>query len=290
MKQFNDIYADLRSFASLIATQIREIARLPYAKTYLLAAPVLVILFCIMTFPYEILIRNELRNIEEYSSVSVFAGEIDFHLIGDTTFDRIQVVLRDGGELHINEIIANANTIGMMMNYLLKRDIQINGSIAVNGLKAAMSDFNASGSASSNVDVSISRNSMSLKKGTISLILQNASLRIGDFTLPEAMGGMDIKIPPMQFPTASAEIVIDENSIQIKNSLFSGSDLRGKVIGVINRNKVFMNSSLNLTASVDGSSKLIDKYRPLLTKYINNDKIEILVKGTMAHPVFEFKD
>lgn len=278
----------LKQLTSQLAAVLKETVRLPYARVYLLLSVIFTIFFSLIMFPVEILINSQLQNLEKSAFVQITSENLDVNYLTDSTVDQFNVMFKDGDELRLTDVTLDLNLMGLMLRHLLKLDYHPDGSLAVQKLQYETEDITIRGSLNASVDLVIQRPDSRIKEGDLSLLLQNALIKIKSFTLPEQMGGLDIELPPIQCPSLNIEAAVSENSIQFKKCNISGTDLRGVLSGSIARSRMMKNSTLNLSLTVDEGSTILDKYKMLLGKYINNGKLAIQIKGTVGRPTLTF--
>jgi CRISPR/Cas system CMR subunit Cmr4 (Cas7 group RAMP superfamily) len=121
----------IQAVLKIVRQKIAETLALPYAKLYIALAAFMTIVFIIFTFPYDLLIRKQIRLMESSIGRSVQVGAIDFSLIGDTFIDDIEIVFKDGGELSLKDISMNVavNPVTLLLNKTLR------GKVAVQNMK-----------------------------------------------------------------------------------------------------------------------------------------------------------
>jgi len=269
----NTILPYIKQFIS----KTKEILKLPYAKLYIALSIPLIIIFFILTFPYEIIIREQIKKFEQNVG-SIYVGTIDAGLIMDSYIDNMVMSFQSGSELKFKDISFNVaiNPITTLFNKTL------NGKINVEELKYINNETSFAGVAKTNFDLKFIPNSVIPSDGFLNLDLQNVSFK-----------GINIKgfdIPPVHFSSIKANTEIQKNNLKISSMQFSGADVRGTIKGNLMLSSFLLNSNINITIEIDPQSKIIDNYKKLLgfIQKDENDKIIISITGTLRDPKLSF--
>lgn len=269
----NKILPYIKQFIS----KAKEILKLPYAKAYIALSIPLIIIFFIFTFPYEIIIREQIKKLEPNVG-NIYVGTIDAGLILDSYIDSIVMSFQSGSELKFKDISFNVaiNPITTLINKTL------DGKINIEELKYVNNETSFAGVMKTNFDLKFIPNSVIPSDGFLNLDLQNVSLK-----------GINIKgfdIPPVHFSSINAKTEIQKNNLKISLMQFSGTDIRGTIKGNIMLSPFLFNSNLNITIEIDPQSKIIDNYKTLLgsTYKGGNEKIIIVITGTLRDPKINF--
>jgi len=281
----NIILTNLKSLLNVKALwpRIKEALKLPYAKTYVAAAVVMTLVFLVFTFPYDMLIRKKMKDLEKTLFRTIYISEIDFSLIRVTVLNNIYMVLRSGGELSIRSADINIS----FLDFLFKKDID--GSFEMTGFKyqseSSKINFNMQG----NIDIDYKSFNDLPQDGDINFFIENASINIGQFTLPDTMGGFPLTLPPIKINSVKAEAEISGRKILLKNIRIFGKDLNGTITGSIEMSKIFWSSRLDIKLTMNADTALLDNYRDFASKYINDrNQLVIPIKGTLVAPRLEF--
>jgi len=281
----NIILTNLKSLLNVKALwpRIKEALKLPYAKTYVAAAVVMTLVFLVFTFPYDMLIRKKMKDLEKTLFRTIYISEIDFSLIRVTVLNNIYMVLRSGGELSIRSADINIS----FLDFLFKKDID--GSFEMTGFKyqseSSKINFNMQG----NIDIDYKSFNDLPQDGDINFFIENASINIGQFTLPDTMGGLPLTLPPIKINSVKAEAEISGRKILLKNIRIFGKDLNGTITGSIEMSKIFWSSRLYIKLTMNADTALLDNYRDFASKYINDrNQLVIPIKGTLVAPRLEF--
>jgi len=241
------------------------------------------LVFLVFTFPYDMLIRKKMKDLEKTLFRTIYISEIDFSLIRVTVLNNIYMVLRSGGELSIRSADINIS----FLDFLFKKDID--GSFEMTGFKyqseSSKINFNMQG----NIDIDYKSFNDLPQDGDINFFIENASINIGQFTLPDTMGGLPLTLPPIKINSVKAEAEISGRKILLKNIRIFGKDLNGTITGSIEMSKIFWSSRLDIKLTMNADTALLDNYRDFASKYINDrNQLVIPIKGTLVAPRLEF--
>lgn len=279
--EFRKIKYAVVSIIKSILNKVKETLKLPYSKTYLFLSLFLTIIIIIFTFPYDILIRTQLQKLEKNIVKSIFIGDIKTSLFDISTVDNVYITLKNGDEFSLNDMAINAslNPYTLFVSDIFKGDIQINS------VKFSSPTIQVNCNVNGNIALEIDKESGLPIDGFIKIILQNATLKLDEITLPSSMGGMPIKIPILKFTSVNLDSKVSGEKIIIKNIKVSGPDIRGTIKGSIVTANFIRNWRLNLNITIDSESKALEEYKDFLTQYIDkNGKITFPLSGTISHP------
>lgn len=281
----NIILTNLKSLMNVkvLWPRIKEALKLPYAKTYVAAAVVMTLVFLVFTFPYDMLIRKKMKDLEKTLFRTIYISEIDFSLIRVTVLNNIYMVLRSGSEISIRSADINIS----FLDLLFKNDID--GSFELTGFKyqseSSKINFNMQGK----IDIDYKSFNDLPQDGDINFFIENASINIGQFTLPDTMGGLPLTLPPIKINSVKAEAEISGRKILLKNIRIFGKDLNGTITGSIEMSKIFWSSRLDIKLTMNADTALLDNYRDFASKYINDrNQLVIPIKGSLVAPRLEF--
>ena len=260
------------NYFKIVIRIFRETVKLPKAKLYIFLSIVLVIFFIVITFPYEILIRNQIHKLETQLGSNINIGEIDFSFWDNIFMDNISISSRDGTDIMLRNL-----SIDLSLNpYTLFIKKTIRGDIAIQGMKYFRGEASADGIVRCQFDIN-----MNTTNGFLNLDLQN--VRINGVVIK----GFDI--PPVKFTSIQAETVIDNSELKINTFTFSGIDLRGRAQGAVTIAKLMRNSKINVSVDIDKNSRILNDYRILIGNYIgHDDNLKIELSGLISRPRFNF--
>lgn len=267
------LFEKSRAWLKALSAFAKETLELPHAKAYIALALGLSVFFFIITFPYDIIIRKQIKKIEHSIGRAVYIGSIEYSLIGDSYIDTIEIITDGGAEILIKDMDFDVavNPFTTILGKTLKGD-------------CAIHDFRYSGNESSITGVA---------SGDFRLEFDDAGLpREGFFKFDMQnvlLKGLNLKgfnIPAVQFASIKADSVIKNNELKINSVVFTGADLNGTLSGTVLLSQFLGNSTMNLQIEVDPASRLVNDYRILLGNIgkEGGSKIRISISGTLQNP------
>ncbi|MCU0845537.1 MAG: type II secretion system protein GspN [Spirochaetes bacterium] len=256
----------------------REALALPYARLYIAMALVLTVIFTLLGFPFDVLIRGELQKMEQRGLRSVIVGEIDFNIIGDSYIDSLILGTGTESEISMKDVQFNIaiNPVTTLVNKTLK------GEISVQDFRYADDSSSFSCLLESEFRLAADPATGNPRDGFLNIEIQNVSLNgitIKDFT-----------IPAVRFTSIAMRSEIQNGEIRITKLEGAGPDIRGTIRGSITLAPYVRNSTLNLVIDIDTQSKLIQDYRTLLGNLAKNDEglLRLTVSGSLQAPTVGF--
>ena len=268
----------LRTFLKIIAAGGKEAIKLPYAKFYILLAVPLTIVFLLFTFPYDLVIREQIKKLEGRVARNIFIGDMQINMLRDSYIEKIQMVFDGGAELNLMDIDCDValNPVTTLFNKTAKGDVAVRNLTYNNGesiLKAALSAIFA---------IKINPQTGLPSDGPIALKMRNISLK-----------GITIKgfvIPPLQIPEADGNGVIKNSELTITGIRLTGPDVRGTISGTVMISRYAGGAPINLVIELDPGSAIFEEYRVLLGSIAkqNGGPVRITVTGTLQNPAVSF--
>ncbi|HOT43765.1 MAG TPA: hypothetical protein PLM53_04865 [Spirochaetota bacterium] len=267
---------------STLWNKAKEAVKLPYAKTYIALAFFMLVVFLVITFPYDMLLRKKMKDLEKTSFKTLNVNEINFSIIDIIEMNGIYAMTQGGSEITVK----NTEIDISILRLLISKDIK--GTIQMNGFKysgpSTMISFNMNG----NLYIDYKSFADVPQGGDINIIIENAMLKITDIPLPESMGGMPLSLPPVRISSIKIEADIAKNRVNVKNIRIFGKDLNGTITGSINLSKNFMTSGLDLRIKINANSPALENYKDFLTKFINDsNQVVFQVRGSLMMPRIE---
>jgi type II secretion system protein N len=268
-----DIKYIILKFIKKIIKILKEIKTLPNVWLYVTLAIVLTFVFFIFTFPYGVLIRNELQKFGENIGRSAYVGKIDFGLIGATKIDNMSIVFRDGAELTLQNMVLDINTISAYFTN------SINGSLHIENIKFQKEKMSITLVAGAKFNLDFNSFSELPIDGSLKLELQNI-----------IANGINIKewdILPVRFTSIAADMNISKKKLTIGDCKISGPDIKGNITGSLVLAKFFQQSQLNLNIVIDSASPILSNYKSLLGGWIGIDEtgnFKLLIRGSISNP------
>jgi len=281
----NEIPAILLGGLQKALRLIKATVRLPFFKTYMTVSFFLIIIFTILTFPYETILLKEIYKLEKKAYKSIAIGELDFNLIGKSSINNLSLVMLNGDNISVNEIIFDFDL--SPFNFISRKYIK--GVMTGNGIKYSAGKVEITCNASGNLDLTLGTTSKDFTQGEIKIMMENVLLQLDNVTLPDSM--MNFQLPPIIKVTSTIlDASMKNKKFLIKKFMVSGPDLAGTVRGNISLSSFMKNSRLNLKIAIKADSAVLSEFAPLL-KGITNDKgmINFPLKGTLGRPKPEIK-
>ena len=267
---------------SLIWSRAKEAVKLPYAKTYIAAAFVLFLIFFIFTFPYDMLLRNKLKTFEKTFLKSIYVSEINFSLFDIIEMNNIYAILNSGSEINIR----NADIDLSILRLLIGKDIK--GTVQFTGFK--YNSVSSQVTLNLNGDFFLDYKTLSdiPQGGNFNIIIDNALLKLGEFNLPDSMGGLPLTLPLVKISSIKIDADITSGKVNIKNFRIFGKDLNGTITGFITLQKNVINSPIDLKLVVNADSPVFEGYRDFLSKFTNSqNQVVVQLRGSLMMPRFE---
>jgi len=270
-------------FLNNIKKIIKETFTLPYAKTYVFVSLLLIITFIIITFPYNALIRSEIKKMEKRTFKNINVQNIDFNFFDDIIFDNCDITLKNGNQLSFKNLSIDAS-LNPFSIFISNRILAAFKADRVN-LKS--DKFETTFDLNSNLDLTYKTSSnYPVEQGHLKIMINNALVKIEEIRIPSQIGTIPVKIPALKIKAIIASFELDKKSIKIDELNISGNDIRGNIEGTILVSSANINNSkLDLKLRIDADSAVLKDYKDMLTKYID-DKNNILIplKGTLNRP------
>lgn len=276
----NSIRAAALSMIKSLPSRLKTIYRLPFFKTYMFVAIIMTIFFTIVTFPYELIVRDNIQQLEKKSLRSIIIGHMDINLIGDSYFDNVNMTLLGGDELSFKSAVLNAslNPVRLILNRHIISDILLDK------IQYSSEKVHAFANMTGNMDITLENKTGIPADGMIKALMENIIINLDKVTLPDNMGGFSLP-PSIKISSISLDCIIENKKMTIKNLLVSGSDLRGNITGSILLMPITGNSKLELMVSIDPESALLSEFKPLLKSFTDaSGKISFPLKGTLSRP------
>ncbi len=273
----------LKSIFSLssIWSRVKIAVRLPYAKTYIALAFFMILVFIVITFPYDMLLRNRLALLEKTVLKTIHVNEISAGLFNTIYLGNLYAILRTGGEISIRSTEIDISLLRIIFSNDIKATLQMTGFRYIT--ETSQFSFNGNG----NINLDYTSFSDPPRGGNISLIIDNAVLKLSDMKL-DSLGGLPLSLPRMNINSMKLEAEISDKKIMIRNLRLFGKDLNGTVTGSISLGKNFLNSRMDIKIMLNPDSEALADYREFLSQFINDrNQIVIPLKGPLLNPRLE---
>ncbi len=268
-----------------LAARAKEALKLPYAKTYIALSLVFIVVFFIFTFPYDILIRRSLKNIEKTGAVrSIEIPELDFSLVTSTLIKNLSVVTQAGGEINMRSADINVSFLRLLIRKNIKGAFQLAGFNYISETGTTQVDLNLSGNI--NLSYQTYADMPGLPQGgEFNIIFDNVIIKLGEFTLPDSMGGLPLNLPLVKISSIKLEGSVSSQKMNITSMRIFGKDLSGSITGSIALSRALSNSRLDLRVLIDANSELLTSYKDFLGKFINErNQMAFNLRGALSHP------
>ncbi|MCP4138035.1 MAG: type II secretion system protein GspN [bacterium] len=280
-----DVKIIIRSGLKGAVQIVKDTIKLPYAKTYIFLSIILTLIFVIFTFPYEILIRSQLQELEKGTVKNISVGAIDFSLIDASMMNNISTTLNNGNDISIKKL-----DVDVTLNpYTLLVSKLYEGKINISGAKFSSEKITVNTSIDSEFEIETDTETGDLKSGFIKLKVSGAMIQSDNIILPDSMLGMALPTP-IRFGEIILESKLEGKKLKINKFTFSGADVNGRITGSITLAKRMENSKLAITIILDKESGLIkNKFAPFLSAIPKNmldakGNIKISLTGTISRP------
>lgn len=284
--EISDIKSRITEFFKIAMGKFKETLALPYAKTYILLSILTTALITVIIFPYDMLLRNQLQNLDNKYVNSIYIGNIEASLIDVIFIESVRAILKSRDELTMGNITLNPSINPYTLFY--KKNIKTDLQVSKLNYKTPKADVTLK--INGNIDVVMDSNYSMIQEGSIKLIIQNALLKIPEIKIPSPIGEFPLALPDIKISSINFESLIINREMKINKLNVSGQDLRGSVSGSIKMANIFSNSSLNLKIIIEPDSNALGEYKEMLTGFLDkNGKLSIPLTGTLAHPRADMK-
>jgi hypothetical protein len=276
--------AALRSIFNLSAvwSKAKQALKLPYAKTYIVLAAIFTLLFWIATFPYEVILRNTLKDLEKNVFRQIYISEMSTGLFDVTAMNNVYIVLQSGSEITIR----SADIDISVPKLIFSKDIK--GSFQFNGLKYAAESVQVDLNLNGDVFLDYKTFNDIPQSGNFKILVNNAYVKIGEINLPDSMGGLPLALPLIKIKSGNLEGTIGNQKITITNIKIFG-DLSCTINGSIAMAKTLAGSRLDLKATADADSEVLKNYHDLLKKFTNDrNQVVLAIRGSLSNPYIDF--
>lgn len=277
----HDIGNRLLHLMNKFRSVMKDVFKLPYIKTYIAVSLVLIALFLIITFPYDVMIRNQLQKLELSLFKSVYIRDIQTSLVDISTLKNIIINIKDDDELSMKDVSVNMaiNPYTVFFKKILK------GDIAVTGLRYSSKEMNCEMNVNGNLDVQMDNKFSSMQNGKIKLMIQNGIVKLTEMNVPTPIGNIPVTVPDLKISSMNIDTTIINRNLRFDNFTIIGPDIKGSITGTMTLAALFSNSGINLEIVIDPQSRLIENFKDFLTSYTGKDgKIHLPVKGTVSQP------
>jgi hypothetical protein len=260
----------------------KEAVKLPYAKSYIAFALFMVAVFLVLTFPYDMLIRNGLKKLEKGTLKTISISEINFSLIDIIEMKNIYAILNSGSEINVRTADIDLSLIRL----LIAKDIK--GTVQLANFKYDSGTTQFGMNLNGNIFLDYKTFDNAPQAGSCNIIIDNATLKLSQFNLPDTMGGLPLSLPLIRISSIKIDVEINNGKLDIKNFRIFGKDLNGSITGTIALQKNILNSGLDLRLLLNADSPVFENYRDFLGKFINDrNQLAVQLRGSLMMPRIE---
>ncbi|MBN1496774.1 MAG: type II secretion system protein GspN [Spirochaetes bacterium] len=267
---------------SSLWSKAKEALKLPYAKTYIAFSIFMVLVFLVVTFPYDMLIRSKLKDLEKGTLKTITVNELNFSLIDIIEMKGLYAMLRSGSEINVRTADIDISLLRLLIGKDVKGTVQLAGFKYDSGTSQIGMNMNG------NIFLDYKTLTGIPQAGSCSIIIDKAMLRLSQINLPDSMGGLPLSLPPIRISSIKIDADITGGKLMIKNFRIFGADLNGSITGSISLQKNMMNSAFDLRLLLNADSPVLENYRNFFERYINDrNQLAIQLRGTPMMPRFE---
>jgi len=268
----DQIKSFIKQIPSKIWQGIKNVYTLPHSGKYMLLSLFLLIIFLVITFPYNFLILKKIYALEGNSIKSIELPVFSFSIIGDTVIEKPIIILNNS-----NEITCERATISTPnpVSFLLSKKIKSNFSI--NLLKLNLKDSEVICDFHGNVELSLDKKTYMPTDGKLQIGGINIVLKSVAITIPNI--GLQIKQDSRIINCQGIDSTLTNGVLR-----FDKFELKGDIAAEISGSVALTNKKLDLIISIDTDNKELEPFKDLLTKYIKNDRITLKVGATTEKP------
>ena len=267
----------LKTYYDRLYNFLKEIVTVQYFWRYLVFSIVMVILFVFLTFPYEIIIQNKIKEVEQNIANYISIGNLKIHTITDSIAENITIELKNGTEITLQNVLFNF-TINPFSIFITHH---YDGTIKIHNLNLKGEKLQIITNADILYDLKYNKPLPYPAEGNIISSMKDVSIK--------GISIQGFEIPDINISQIKSELIFEKgNMINLKYLLFSGSEIRGNAYGTITLSNYFQNSSLNITIQIDSQSSILEDYKVLLESMMKagTKNITIKIMGTIGNPNF----
>jgi hypothetical protein len=265
------IFGLIKWLLSGVKRHFTGITSLPYARRYIVAAPILVLFFLVITFPLDVFVMKELKKQEGSQFKSIQIESLSISPFRNWTAKSVNISSMQRSDIALSGVNCSLSTIGLLRK-------RISGDLNIDSLSYLTDTVKASCALSIDSDISLDSVQYLPMSGNLSIELSNL-----------AMQGLTLQgfnIPAVLIPKATLSSTFQSKVMMIKDCSITGKDLSGTIKGSITIDAVPGRSQLNLTIEIDSGSAMLKDYKLLLGSFINQStgRLSISVQGAMQNP------
>jgi len=278
--KIENILAYLKSLSSSIPALFRNVRNSPYAIFYLFLSLFLIVLFTIVTFPFDHLIRKKLSELEGKSFRIISVDQIDVNFLRPSNVKKLELVLLDGTEINTKNVILNLslNPYRLFISHRILSDVQVDDFFYKSNSNTISLNLNG------NVDLILDPKNNIPTNGDVKLIFSEVKIKPDKISIPGPMGNIDLNIELITIPNGVFSMDIINSTARIKDFKLTGPELNCTITGSIAMVSPIERSNLNLTLIIDPESSILENYRDLVKMMTKNNPLTLTLTGTIDRP------
>ncbi|MEW6528164.1 MAG: type II secretion system protein GspN [Spirochaetota bacterium] len=272
---FSDYKIMIKTYYDRFYNVLKEIVTVQYFWRYFVLSIIMIILFVFFTFPYEIIIQNKIKEVEQNIANYISIGKLKIHTITDSIAEDITIELKNGTEITLQNVLFNF-TINPISIFITNH---YDGAVKIHNLNLKGEKLQIKTNADIFYDLKYNKPIPYPVEGNIISSMKDVSIK--------GISIQGFEIPDINISQIKSELVFEKgNMINLKYLLFSGSEIRGNAYGTITLSNYFQNSSLNITIQIDSQSSILEDYKVLLESMMKpgTKNITIKIMGTIGNP------
>lgn len=278
--RYRELIIKIKLFFLKLFSYIKIVRRLPHSGKYTVLAIILIIIFSVITFPYDYLIKKKLFDYEGKSFRTISLKSLEFSILSESSAENIEIVLNNGHELFFKNILINpsVNPYRLFITKRLLADFQFDN------FRFTSPDAEIIMNLNGNIDIIPDQIKKIPGSGEIKLILEECKIRLKEISIPGPMGPFPLKLETVNIENGIAEIDIVNGVARIRNLKLSGTDLNCSITGTIEMAERSDNSKLDLNINIDPESAALEQYKDMINIMVNNNSLVLAVRGTLGRP------
>lgn len=270
----------IKQFCLKLYFYIKTFRSLPHSGKYVILSLLLIIIFTVITFPYDYLIKKKIFDSEGKSFRSITMKSLEFSIIRESSAENVEIVLNNGNELFFRNILVNlsVNPYRLFLTRRFLSDFQLDNFRVISPVAEIIMNLNG------NIDITSDRIKKIPASGDIKLLLEECTIRLKEISIPGPMGPFPLKLDSVNIQNGIAEIDIVNSVARIRNLKLSGTDLNCSITGTVELSERTDNSKLDLNINIDPESAALEQYKDMISIITSNGTFVLAVRGTIGRP------
>ena len=276
--QFQDFPVKIKKYISRFFQAVNSTTKLPHFWKYFIISIISIILFVIITFPYDIIIMKQLNNFEGKALRTISVKDIKFSIFNDILVNDAYIVLNNSDEIEFKNSAVALNKNPWTLFY--KKNVITD--FRINGLKYLSPKFDSTINLNGNADLILKNSGPVPAEGNVKLLISSGVIRLNEITFQGPIGPMSLKIGTIQLSAVNCDFEFISGSININRFEVTGDDLSGTVTGNIKPGSFLPASSINLTINLNPDSGILSGYKDMILPMVKNDTLTLYIRGTLG--------